>query len=822
MPLSDKQTRVIVFILIVTAIAAITTGGITGFFIARTNNIQRTLDVGKYTPALPTLILDRRGKLITRFFAEEKREILTLSEISPHLVQAVIAKEDRRYYTHLGFSLKGFMRAAWNIINGNYFSGGSTISQQVAGTLYEDREVKTIGRKLNELFWSIQLEKKRSKDEILEVYLNNSSFGHGTYGVEAASQFYFGHSARDVTPAEAAILVAQLARINSLIHNPNRAKTVQRATLDAMVELSFITVDEAAESFEEFWDTYDPTRSNLSTAYTERYDEAPYFSELVRQLFERQFYGPSDIYRDGFVIHTTLDLGYQRLAMTLVEEKRNELDARYRETRSKGLGFAETMLPVLELLSLNFSIPEIGTEEGQKKREASEYFKDTLKEPLDALSLAFGINGIRHPVLILRKAEMEESREDEVEGALVTIENDTGYILAMIGGSDFTTLHFNLATDSQLSPGSAVKPLYYSTAVERGIVTAATMLYDSPAVFLSELNPPYSPRNFLGTWNGPMLVREALSNSMNVISIKILAEIGFENGIRSISEFLGSEEKFSDRTVFPRAFPIGLGTIGVSPLEMAAAYAVFPRSGRALEPFAIRYIEDRNGNVFYDNEREVLEKLSKGERIVSPQTAYIMTDMLTSTVKSGTLSRRVAEAGGIGDIPLAGKTGTTENWSDAWTLGFSPYMTTAVWFGFVMPGNSLGRHQTGALAAGPVWVAYMKETHDDLPYREFQPPDSDIIRRKVCSVSGLLPTAECTDGAIEELFITGTEPKELCAFHERKHELDAALQRRMVERIQFTDRTNILQHLPAATPGDAADESVDGEAVTEETENPLM
>jgi len=807
MPFRIGHARLLIFLVIVTILVALCTGGVTGYFIARTKNIQRTLDVGKYTPALPSLILDRRGKVITRFFAEEKREILALNEISPHLIQAVIAKEDRKFYTHLGFSLKGFLRAAWNIVTGNYFSGGSTISQQVAGTLYEDREVKTLGRKINELFWSIQLEKKRSKDEILEVYLNNSSFGHGTYGVEAASQFYFGHSAREVTPAEAAILVAQLARINSLIHNPNRAMIVQQATLDAMVELSFITREEAAASFEEFWFSYDPTRSNLSTAYTERYDEAPYFSELVRQLFELQFYGPSDIYRDGFVIHTTLDLGYQRTAEALLEDKRNELEARYRDTRSRGIAFAEaTALPLIELLSLQFSAPAMSMEREQKRREASENLEKYLKDPLDALSLAFGIDQIRYPVSVLRAAETEKSRHEEVEGALVTIDNDTGYILAMIGGSDFATLRFNLATDSMLSPGSAVKPLYYVSAIESGTITPATMLYDSPAVFTSAFNPPYAPRNFLGTWRGPTRIREALKHSMNVISVKVLSEIGLETGIGSIAEFLGREKDSSDRTAFPRAYPIGLGTLGVSPLEMAAAYAVFPRKGSALEPFAIRYIEDRNGNVFYNKEQEVLEKLSKSRRLVTPQAAYLMTDILTTTVESGTLARRVAEAGGIGDTPMAGKTGTTENWSDAWTVGFSPYMTTAVWFGFVMPGNSLGRHQTGALAAGPVWVAYMKEIHDDLPYREFEPPEAGLIRRQVCSVSGMLPTAECTDGTIEEIFIAGTEPSEFCTYHERKHELESMAQRRMEERFGYADKDAIIDLLPALPSIEFVDE----------------
>ncbi len=800
-----------------TVAAAVGIGAGTGLFIARTRNIQRTLDVGAYTPALPSLILDRRGKLITRFFAEEKREILTLEEISPHLIHAALAREDRGFYSHIGFSLKGFVRAAWNIITGNYFSGGSTISQQVAGTLYEDREIKTLGRKLKELFWSLQLEKNRSKEEILQVYLNNSSFGHGTYGVEAAAQFYFGHSARDMTPAESAMLVTQLTRINSLLRNPNRAKAIQRATLDAMVELSFVSKEEADASFDEFWHSYDPTRSNATTAYTERHDEAPYFSELVRRQFEQEFYGSSDLYRDGYVIHTTLDLEYQRLAESLLERKRKELDVRYRAVKRRAVEVVETsMLPVLELLSGTFGAPVFGLEEARKEREAIERFAGHLDYPLEALSLMFGDGQLLEAVFSNRRSDAEESREDEVQGALVSIDNETGYILAMVGGSDFSTIKFNIAADSRLSPGSAVKPLYYAEAIESGTVTPATMLYDSPAVFVSPLNPPYAPRNFLGSWNGPVSVREALSASMNVPSIKVLDSIGLDAAIESIAEFL-----MTDKNRFPRAYPIGLGTIGVSPLDMATAYAVFPRQGRTLKTLAIRYIEDRYGEVIFNNEQEILSESAKRPDILTPPAAYVMTDLLTTTVTDGTLSRRVAEAGGLGNIPMAGKTGTTENWSDAWTVGFSPYITTAVWYGFLMPGNSLGRYQTGALAAGPVWVEYMKETHKDLPYKGFEHPDNGVISRRVCSVSGLLPTEECPE-IVDELFLTGTEPEDLCTYHQKKHEIDEKLLRGLTERFRLGDTSRLRDLLPEPESADAEEGSQGDVTDSYGPENPLM
>jgi len=405
----------------------------------------------------------------------------------------------------------------------------------------------------------------------------------------------------------------------------------------------------------------------------------------------------------------------------------------------------------------------------------------------------------------------------------VTIENGTGNILAMVGGGDFSSLRFNLATDSHLSPGSAVKPLYYAAAIEKGVVTPATMIYDSPAVFFSDLNPPYQPQNFLGSWSGPVSVRTALANSLNIPSLKVLEALGLDAGIESIAAFLGRSDRVNDQSVFPRAYPVGLGTIGVSPLEMAAAYAAFPRKGLAVEPVAIRYIEDRYGEVIFDHGRGVLQGSAKSRRIMTPQAAYLMTDMLASTLTSGTLARRLAESGGPGAVEMAAKTGTTENWSDAWTVGFSPYVTTAVWFGFVMPGNSLGRYQTGALSAGPVWIRYMKEIQKDLPPRSFEQPESGIIQRKVCSVSGMLPTEECPE-VIDELFITGTEPEEFCTFHPRKEELEAAQLQRLTERFGLSDRSRLEALLlppPAAENGGLLQTGNTGEAPAER-ENPLM
>jgi penicillin-binding protein 1A len=804
-----RRILVVRLLLITSSVTAICIGCLTGLFLAETQNIQRQLNIGEYSPALPSLILDRRGKLISQYFAEEKREIVDLDELPPYLIYALIAKEDRTFYGHIGFSLKGFLRAAWNIITGNYFSGGSTISQQVAGNLYENREIETIGRKINELFWSVQLEKRRTKDEILEIYFNFSSFGHGTYGVEAAAQFYFGHSARDVTLAEAAMLVTQLARINSMIRNPNRARIVQKATLSAMVEMSTVSAAEADQSFAEFWEAYDPTRSNLTTAFTERYDEAPYFSELVRRRFETTFYGSSDLYRDGYTIHTTLDLSHQRMAETAIKDARDQLNAAHRDAENRALSFARShVLPITDVMSLLFSVDELDMDHEEKQQEAEQQLDARFVDVLNAISLLHSDTGLRGAVETYRRNKEEEQRREQIEGVLVTLDNDTGYILAMVGGSDSVSPGLNLAVDSSVPPGSAIKPLYYWSAIEGGQITPATLLFDSSSVFLSDISAPYVPENFLGSWSGPVLARTALARSVNVPAVKVLDAIGLETGIESIALLLGEPDRSGDRLRYPRDYSIGLGVVGVAPLSLARAYAVFPRLGRGVEPFAIRYIEDRNGNVIYDNERRVLEELSKQRVLMSSQTAYLMTDMLASTIASGTLARRVAEAGGLDGTPMAGKTGTTDGWSDAWTVGYSPYVTTAVWFGFVTPGNSLGLYQTGALAAGPVWVKYMKQIHEDLPSREFAVPETGIIGRQVCAVSGSLPTEMCTDGVLEEIFVIGTEPKELCTYHAAKNGVDALLIRRMRDRLQMSDGVPGFKSLtlPAAVLPEVIDE----------------
>ncbi|AEJ61705.1 penicillin-binding protein, 1A family [Spirochaeta thermophila DSM 6578] len=804
---------------------SIGTGIGVGLALAGTLNIEHFYDVGRSKVALPSKVLDVKDRLITEFFSHEKREIVSIEELPPHLIYALITREDQEFFRHNGFSVRNFFRALWNIVTGQYFSGGSTITQQVAGYLYTDRREITITRKLKELWWAFQLERNLTKKEILELYLNTMYFGAGTYGVEAASQFYFGHSARELSLAESVMLVIQLASPArySPINHPERAKKMQWTVLQEMVRLGYATEEEAKASFDEFWRNFDYTRPQNTSAFFEREDRAPYFSEYVRQQLEERLLGTFNIYTDGFVIHTTLNLDFQEKADRYMQEGFARVNAVYRSNRSRARSKAEQeFIPVLDMLSLAFDLPEIAAGEKRRMQDAKQYAMDNLFPVLEMSTNLFDIQELATPIERENRKRQQERGRTRVEGALITLENDTGYILAMVGGSSFEQINqFNRAVQAKVQPGSSFKPLYYSAAIDSRKFTPATLIYDAPVVFWNDDGTPYTPLNYRGEWKGYVTVREALSHSMNVPSLKVLDAIGFDSAIERAALLLGISDPTEIARTFPRKYPLGLGVITVSPIQMARAYAVFASGGKEVTPLAIRYVEDRNGRIVLEPEKELREEQKrKGDAIylISPQTAYIMTSLLQSTVEEGTLRYARQLVGGF-PMPMAGKTGTTQNWSDVWTVGFSPYFTTAVWFGFDQPGNSLGVNQTGAVTAGPVWARYMKAIHEDLPAKDFPKPSRGIVEVEVTE-HGLLPPPGYTGEVRTEVFLTGTEPKEFDSIVEFEQERDQILESKLFDSLLVQDTPdelplsigieldpeirNLMESLdagPSATPG---------------------
>ncbi|MDR0557264.1 MAG: PBP1A family penicillin-binding protein [Treponema sp.] len=753
-----------------------------GLALAETVNMKNQENFQEFSPALPTKILDIHGTLVTEFSADEKREMAPLSSLPQHLINATLAREDPEFYRHRGFSIRGIARAAYGQLTGRTLGGGSTITQQVAGTLYTDRSEYSLSRKIRELWYAIQMERRYTKNEILEIYLNYMYMGPGVYGVEAASKYFFNHSAREITLAESALLVIQLsspAKYNPL-DNPNVAMERQRAVLDKMIELGYATREEADASFRKYWDNYDYTRQSVA-AYYNREDKAPWFSEYVRRELDDMMYGAMDYYRDGYTVLTTLDLTHQEAAEKYMAQGLGKANKAYNASRGNRFVYAErTFFPVINMLSVFFDMGGIyGTEAARNEARAMNRYTKTINPLVDMASVFLDLDDLKTLTGKGFADLRDQAEQNIVEGALICIENETGYITAIVGGSkyDASTNQLIRATQGRIMPGSSFKPLYYSAALDTRKFTPSTLIYDIPIVFHNEDGTPYIPLNFRGEWKGSALFYDALAQSMNVPSLKVLDGIGFDEAINRAAALMGITDQDVIRRTFPRVYPMGLGIISVAPIQMARAFAVFANQGREAVPIAIRAIEDRNGKIIIDNERNIrLAQQKKGAdiQVISPQNAYVMTTLLKKTVEIGTLrsgsgygSKFVFKDknGDAFRMPAAGKTGTTQNWSDAWTVGFTPYYTTAIWFGFDKPGNSLGLDLTGATLAGPVWGDFMRDIHQGLDKKDFVRPASGVVDVTVCAKSGLIPTAACNEGTVTLSFLSGTQPDRYCDLH---------------------------------------------------------
>ena len=378
-----KKTPIVLLSLL--TVNAILFGALLGWGLSETQNIKNTEYFTEFETALPTKLLDINGEVITEFTSDEKREIIAYQDLPQQMVDALITREDRVFFAHNGYTIKAVLRAIMGKLTGQSLGGGSTLTQQIAGTLYCDRTDMSYSRKIKELWWAIQMERRYSKNEILELYLNKIYFGGGTYGVNAASKYYFGHSATEITPAEAAILVIQLS--NPAFYNPfdhpNRAQERQHDVLTAMVDAGFITKEEATESFNDYWATFDYTRTSTS-AYMMREDKAPWFSEYVRRELNNMIYGSNDIYTSGFTVNTTLNLAHQQIAQTVMEKYIADANRRYqREHTSKSNLAFNTYVPMTEMLSLLFNLPSLKVSEQRSEIVAKNAFVNRLSPVLD-------------------------------------------------------------------------------------------------------------------------------------------------------------------------------------------------------------------------------------------------------------------------------------------------------------------------------------------------------------------------------------------------------------------------------------------------------
>ena len=756
----NKLELVLIFILLFLTIVLGTGMGILISSFENTTDISSLED---FKPEIPSKIYDRNGILISEIFTI-KREPVTFEKLPKNLINALLAIEDDQFYSHRGINIKRVFGAfIANVKSKRITQGASTITMQLSRTLFTGRE-KTYTRKIKEAWLSLKIEKKYSKNEILTLYFNQIYFGHGAYGIEAASQFYFYKHVQDLTLAECALLAGLPQSPNRLspIKNPLLARHRQERVLESMVKHKMISPNDAYDSFQDFWMNFRlQMRSPSQSVYKLTENRAPHFVEYVRQKLER-LYGSKRIYTDGLKVYTSLDLYQQGLAeQYLIEglERQNEIHKNITKIVKENLD--KKILDSLDMISLVYNLEtlDIGTHKDEER--ILTYLGDNILAPLDMLSSLFSADQVNR--IIQRSFSIKKSTGDfqTVEGGIIALEPKTGYITAMVGGSSFTEDNqINRAVQIRRQTGSGFKPYIYTAAIDTKIFTPATIIVDSPVIFFDG-EKQWIPDNYGGSYRGKVRLREALRRSINVITAKIVDRLGVDVVVKYASGILGITDPEKIRERFPKVHSIALGVVELSPYEQAKGFATFANKGKEVTPISILYVLDRDGNLIDNFEAELRkDQMSRGEKqIISEQTNYIIIDMLRDVLRPGGTGYRAAQQNEF-DKSAAGKTGTTQNWKDAWFTGFTPDLVASVWIGFDRNSISLGRGQAGGVVAAPIWAKFMRDALKDMPSTWFSRPRG-VYAVKICRISGLLPTEMCDD-TMTELFLEGTLPTEYC------------------------------------------------------------
>jgi penicillin-binding protein 1A len=726
-----------------------------------------------YRPPIITTVYAEDGRKIGEFF-KERRIVIPLGEVPPLLVKAFIAAEDSRFFQHQGIDPVSILRAALkNLEAGTIKQGGSTITQQVTRSFLLTPERSYI-RKIKEIILSYRIEKAFTKEEILFLYLNQIYLGHGAYGVQAAAENYFGKSVRELNLAECAVLAGlpQAPTRYSPFRHPEQARARQVYVLNRMVEEGFIPREQADEALSVKLDI--KPRRNI---YVE---QVPYYTEHVRRYVEGK-YGADALYNQGLQIHTAVSIEFQKIAEQEVNKGLIEIDKRqgYRGplksiTASEIDAFLQEQAADLEsspLLPGRITQAVVTQVNDPAKTVAVRIGKDTGILTLADMAWARKPNPdlahyeakIRQSSTVLKPGDVvlvkiKDSRknlqdpwhvtleqEPLVQGAMLCLETETGLVKAMVGGRDFNETQFNRAIQSRRQPGSSFKPIIYAAALDRKFsdpkkaYTPATMIIDSAVVFEDRKGEQsWKPKNYKETFYGPTLLREALAQSRNVVTVKILQDIGVDYTIEYA-------RKLGITAELTRTLSLALGASGVSLFELTRAYSVFANQGFLIEPVFVLKITDRAGNVLE-------EAVSERRKVIEKDTAFIMTNLMESVVQHGT-GQRIKALG----RPAAGKTGTTNDMYDAWYLGYTPEYITGVWVGFDTEAP-LGKTETGAVAASPIWLGFMKQVLANESVKTFQPPDG-VIFAKIDAETGLLPVTE-THKTIFECFKEGTVPSD--------------------------------------------------------------
>lgn len=731
-----------------------------------------------YRPPVITSIYGDDGTVFSEF-AQERRILVPIGQIPPQLLHAFVSAEDSKFFEHQGIDLISILRAAGkNVMAGGIRQGGSTITQQVAKSLLLTPERK-FSRKFKEAILAWRMEQKLSKEDILFLYLNQIYLGHGAYGVQAAAENYFGKNVQKLTLAECAMLAGlpQAPSRYSPFRNYDKAKNRQRYVLSQMLENGYINQAQADEAAAE------------QVAIQPRIDRqvagAAYFTEQVRRYLEEQ-YGAEVVNTGGLKVYTTMNVAMQQAAQVSVQANLIEHDIRrgYRGplrilgTEEETL-FLSTQAAKYSQLPPKHTLVEgvlVGTK-GNNALVRIGHFTGQL--PLDKGGLANNLRVVPRGQPVKRKNErttslpigsvlqlrIEKSSEEELllslyqepaaQGAFIVLNPHSGEVKALVGGYDFAQSQFNRAIQARRLPGSAFKPLIYAAALDKGY-TPATIMLDTPVIYRAQgedgSETEWKPKNYADNFTGVTTLRQALAHSYNVVTVKMLQDIGVGYAI-SYAKKLGIESPLT------RDLTLALGSSAVSPMELARAYCVFANGGVLLKPVYITRVVDRHGQILESTDsadfptgpgtgQRLIQQ--SPQRVISPETAYLITNLLESVVKDGTGYRAKALQRAV-----ACKTGTTNDQKDAWFVGYSPRLLAVSWVGYDQE-RSLGPRETGAKAAAPAWVNFMQQILKTQPVEEFPVPDG-IEFRPIDPATGLLVPEDNPNVTIEA-FAPGTAP----------------------------------------------------------------
>ncbi len=739
-------------------IVAAMLGILSGVMFAYAGDLPQVSALDNYSPSTITRIYAANHQLIGEF-ATQRRVIVGYDEINPVLRQAIIATEDAEFERHVGINFwRIFVAAMTDILERRRAQGASTLTQQVARNLdqFGLTKEKVLERKVREMILAIQIEKRYTKKEIFAIYCNQMYLGHGAYGIEAASRLYFNKTNKQLTLEEAALIagIFQTPERQSPFVDMKRATNRRNIVLQRMADERYITQAQA--------DAAKQKPIVTRGAPTQPPGIAPFFVEEVRKHLERE-YGAKALYENGLAATTTLDPSLQELANKSIEHGLRAYDKRHgwrKPTRNvaaenhtiegyKDERWNRPIAPGDVVPAVVVTAPKtgaahlrIGSYHADLERAGYTWTRRTsaadLFGPGDLVEVA-----VTKLDTTTGAATVTLDQTPLVEGAMLAIDNHTGQIKAMVGGWSFTRSKFNRAVQAFRQLGSTFKPIVYTAAIDRGF-TPTSIIVDAPVTYPSGNGQIYSPHNYDHKFLGPITLRYALEESRNIPAIKMMDTLGPKNVLDYAKRF-GFEEEF------PPYLPIALGAGDATLMDITSAYTTFPNQGVRMKPFAVLNVKDRDGNLLEENRPEPTD-------VIRADTAFVMMNMLRGVLSPRGTGARAANLAST--WPLAGKTGTVDDNTDAWFVGFDPDITVGVWIGYDDKRKSLGTAEQGSFAALPMWMEFMKAYIDARPDKK-EPPQfeapGNIVFLAVDRSNGTVLSADTTD-AIKEAFISGTQP----------------------------------------------------------------